>query len=164
MFDFGKAMAIAPIAAGLGVALALTAPAAAQQSSKLIAGTLTCQGKGSVGLVLGSKETLACTYVPAGKGGAQSYSATITKIGLDIGFKTGSVMIWTVLGSSASLAPGELVGNYAGVSAEATAAVGAGANALVGGSKSSVVLQPLSVQGQTGLNVAVGVAGLQLRR
>jgi hypothetical protein len=41
--------------------------------------------------------------------------------------------------------------------------VGGNANALVGGSNNSFALQPLSFEGQTGLNVAVGVAGLELR-
>jgi len=40
---------------------------------------------------------------------------------------------------------------------------GLGANALVGGSDRTVALQPLSLQGQTGLNVAAGVTDLELR-
>ena len=57
-----------------------------------------------------------------------------------------------------------LVGDYGGVSAEASVALGVGANALVGGSDKSVVLQPVSVQGQTGLKVGGAVTGLTLRR
>ena len=45
----------------------------------------------------------------------------------------------------------------------ATVGVGVGANALVGGSNNTIALQPVSVQGQTGLSVAAGVAGLDLR-
>lgn len=134
------------------------------QSAKLTAGTLTCQGQGSVGLILGSKEQLSCSYAPAaGQGPLQAYTATITKVGLDVGVKGQSVMVWTVLGSTTHLPAGALAGNYGGVSADASVGVGGGANALVGGSKDSVVLQPLSVQGQTGLNLAVGVSGLTLR-
>ena len=58
---------------------------------------------------------------------------------------------------------GTLAGVYSGATAEATIAVGLGANALVGGSNRTVALQPLSVTGQTGLNLAVGVASLELR-
>jgi hypothetical protein len=137
------------------------APAGAE-SAKPVAGTLTCKGKGGVGLILGSKEQLSCTYNPAGKTPPQQYSATLTKVGLDVGIKGASVMVWTVLGSSSDLPAGALAGKYGGVSAEAAVGIGAGANALVGGSKDSVVLQPLSVEGQTGLNIAVGVAGLTL--
>jgi len=35
-------------------------------------------------------------------------------------------------------------------------------NALVGGFKSGIVLNPVSISGQTGLNVAAGVATLRL--
>jgi hypothetical protein len=48
------------------------------------------------------------------------------------------------------------------VSAEATVGLGVGANALIGGSDRSIVLQPLSVQAQQGLNIAAGVSQLQL--
>ena len=56
-----------------------------------------------------------------------------------------------------------LAGHYGGASGEATVGAGVGANVLVGGSNRTVTLQPLSVQGQAGLNVAVGVASLDLR-
>jgi hypothetical protein len=138
----------------------ILAPAVAQ-SPKLVAGTLTCQGKGTVGLVLGSQEMLSCKYAPT-NGPQQSYSATITKIGLDIGVKGASTMVWTVLHSTTSVPAGALAGQYGGVSADASVAVGGGASVLVGGSNNSVSLQPLSVQGQTGLNLAVGVSGLTL--
>ena len=46
--------------------------------------------------------------------------------------------------------------------AEATAGAGLGANLLVGGTGRSFSLQPLSVQGQTGLNFAAGVTTLTL--
>lgn len=156
--------AIALLLSAAAMAATLAGGAATAQEAKVVAGTLTCQGKGSVGLILGSKQTLACKFNPAGKTPPQSYTATITKIGLDIGIKGPSVMVWTVLSATSELPAGALAGNFAGVSAEASVAVGAGANALVGGSKNSVVLQPLSVQGQTGLNLAVGVAGLKLTR
>ena len=71
-------------------------------------------------------------------------------------------MIWTVIGPSNGISRGALEGTFAGVSANASIGVGAGANALVGGFQNSIVLQPLSVQAQTGLNVAAGVAGLRL--
>jgi len=71
--------------------------------------------------------------------------------------------VWTVLAPSSDVASGALAGNYGGVSAEATVGLGVGANALVGGSEHSIVLQPVSVQAQQGLNVAVGVLALSLR-
>ncbi|MGB9657775.1 MAG: DUF992 domain-containing protein, partial [Pseudolabrys sp.] len=56
-----------------------------------------------------------------------------------------------------------LAGKYVGATAEASIAAGLGANVLVGGSDRTIALQPLSVQGQAGLNVAAGVAELILR-
>jgi hypothetical protein len=149
-------------AATLLVLAALPFSAASAQTAKLVTGTLTCKGKGSVGLILGSQESLSCSYDPAGKTRSQRYGATITKLGLDLGVKGASTMIWTVLASTTELPAGALAGSYGGVSADAAVGVGGGANLLVGGSNNSVVLQPLSVQGQEGLNVAVGVSGLSL--
>ncbi len=152
-------------AAALTVPLCLLSamPATAQQS-KLEAGTLTCKGEGSIGLILGSKQTLSCSYTPAGTGANQSYTATITKLGIDVGVTGPTTLVWTVLTSTTALPTGALEGSYAGVAADASVGIGGGANALVGGNKNSVTLQPLSVQGQTGLNIAVGVAGLTLSR
>ncbi len=152
---------------GVGIALSVAiAPVstAVAQAAKVIAGTLTCKGGPTVGLVVGSQQTMACKFNPAGKGREREFKATITKVGVDIGFKSESVLVWTVLGSSEKVPSKLLIGSYAGVSAEASVAIGAGANALVGGSDKSVVLQPLSVQGQTGLNLAVGVTGLTISR
>lgn len=153
------------VSAGIAIGAVQSAPSAANaQGAKLVAGTLTCKGEASIGLILGSNQQLSCRFKSAGGGASAAYDATITKIGLDIGFKTESVVVWSVLGSTTTLAPGSLSGSYVGVSAETSVALGVGANALVGGSDESIVLQPLSIQGQTGLNLAVGVTGLTLRR
>lgn len=126
------------------------------------AGVLTCKGQDSIGLIVGSMQTLACTFEPTGMGPKQSYSATVTKIGLDIGVKGESTMVWTVLFSTGKLPDGALAGHFVGVSADASIGVGGGTNILLGGSNKSIALQPLSVQGQTGLNLAVGVSGMTL--
>jgi len=153
----------ATVGAAVLAAVPVQAPALGKDA-KVVAGTLTCKGQGSIGLVIGSKQTLSCSFDPAGDMPPHAYSATITKIGLDIGIKGPSVMVWTVVSSTYELPAGALAGNYGGVSADASVAVGGGANALVGGSKNSLVLQPLSVQGQAGLNLAVGIAGLTLKQ
>ena len=56
--------------------------------------------------------------------------------------------------------PGALTGNYVGLSADVAAGLGAGANALIGGNK--VVLQPLSVSGDIGINLAAGIGDFSL--
>ena len=58
---------------------------------------------------------------------------------------------------------GDLAGSYGGVGANASVGVGGGGNFLVGGPANSYALQPISVQGQTGLNVAAGIADIELQ-
>ncbi len=148
------------LAAGI-LAIAVTEPAMAQ--AKLVAGTLTCKGEGGVAWIVGSKETLDCNFNPAGSGPHARYSGTITKVGLDVGIKGQRTLIWTVLSTTTTFAQDALNGTYDGVSADAAVGIGVGANALVGGSNKGFVLQPLSVQGETGLNLAIGVSSLTLR-
>jgi hypothetical protein len=144
-----------------GALFAVPQPTLAQQT-RLVAGTLTCNGRGNVGLILGSRQVLDCVFTPSATSVRQNYTGRITRLGLDIGIKGPSVIIWSVLASTNSLPRGALAGRFAGVSANAAAGIGAGANVLLGGSHNSIVLQPLSVQAQTGLNVAAGIAGLRL--
>jgi Protein of unknown function (DUF992) len=85
----------------------------------------------------------------------------MTIVGVDVGFTTGSAIVWGVFTDTNRFA-GMLTGTYVGATAQATAVAGIGANALVGGSNHSVALQPLSVQGQVGLNAAGGIGALDL--
>jgi hypothetical protein len=126
------------------------------------AGTLVCNTSMELGVIAGSREALNCTFTPSVPGPTESYSGTITKLGLDLGVTTRGVIVWLVYAPT-SLRAGELAGTYVGGTAEATIGVGLGANVLVGGSNQTVALQPVSVQGQVGVNLAVGFAELQLR-
>jgi hypothetical protein len=142
----------------VGIA-ALAAPASAQSAVKV--GTLTCNVASGFGFIFGSSKALNCTY--AGVGGRyEHYMGNITKFGADIGYTSGGVLVWTVVAPVAMMHPGALAGAYAGGTASATVGVGLGANALVGGSNNTVALQPLSIEGNTGLNVAAGVASITL--
>jgi hypothetical protein len=148
---------------GLAIlALAVLAGAAASQSAKVETGVLTCNVYGGAGFVFGSSKDLSCVFEGL-SGGKERYRGSIDKFGLDVGYTGNTVMVWTVLAPSAAVPSGALAGTYGGVSAEATVGLGVGANALLGGSKNSIALQPLSVQGQQGLNIALGVAELKLR-
>lgn len=150
-------------AAGLGLMLvSLVSVGVHAQDAKLKAGTLTCKGKGTVGFVLGSKESLECNFAPIGSGPTHYYDGTITRVGIDIGVRGGSIMVWTVLGSTTELPYESLGGSFSGVSADVSAGLGVGANVLVGGNSKSIVLQPISVKGETGISLAAGVAGLNL--
>lgn len=147
----------------LAIAAAVAMPAASAQSTdRTKVGTLTCDISGGIGVIIASKKNVTCMFTPSAPGPREVYSGSITKFGLDIGATTGGEMIWAVYAPS-NKRFGALAGEYGGASAEATVGAGLGANVLVGGSDRTVALQPVSVQGQTGLNLAIGVAGLQLQ-
>ncbi|HTQ32955.1 MAG TPA: DUF992 domain-containing protein [Stellaceae bacterium] len=145
-------------AAAVGIA-ALAAPASAQSAVKV--GTLTCNVASGFGFIFGSSKALNCTYSGVG-GQYEHYTGAITKFGADIGYTSGGIIVWTVVAPVAAMHPGALAGAYAGATASATVGVGLGANALVGGSNNTIALQPLSIEGNTGLNVAAGVASITL--
>jgi hypothetical protein len=115
-----------------------------------------------LGLIIGSQRSVNCLFTPDLPGPQEGYFGTITKFGLDIGATAGGAMVWAVYADT-SRGYGFLAGDYAGASGEATVAVGLGANVLVGGSNRTVALQPVSITGQVGLNVALGVASLSIR-
>ena len=143
------------------VAIALPAPVSAQGSRTKV-GTLSCDISGGIGLVITSKKDLTCMFTPSQPGPREVYVGSITKFGLDLGATAGGEMIWAVYAPTTRKF-GALAGNYGGATAEATVGAGLGANVLVGGSDRAIALQPVSVQGQAGLNVAAGVAELRLR-
>jgi hypothetical protein len=141
-------------------AVALGTPAMAQD--RVQAGSLSCDISAGIGLIVGSQRTVSCTFTPSIPGPIEYYSGTISKFGLDLGVTTGGIMTWLVYAPT-SRPVGALAGEYAGASAEISVVAGLGANVLVGGSNQTVALQPLSTQGQVGINIAAGVAGLLLR-
>ena len=146
-------------AAALAMVVALAEPAAAQ---RIRAGLLTCDVSGGIGLVLGSQKQVSCVYNPDFPGPQEAYVGTFTKFGLDIGVTGAGVMVWAVF-TDTTRGPGFLAGDYVGATGEVTVAAGLGANVLVGGSNRTVALQPVSVSGQVGLNLAVGLGDLTLR-
>lgn len=156
-------MRIAIWAATLSLAVATFLAPAAQAQSRVKLGVLACDVSGGIGAIIGSRKAVRCRYAPLGGGPEDYYSGTISKFGLDIGVTSGGQMVWTVFAPTRGYEPGGLAGSYVGASGEATIAAGLGANVLVGGSNRTIALQPLSVSGQTGLNLAVGVAELYLR-
>ena len=131
------------------------------QGSTTRQGMLTCRTSASLGLIVGSTQRLACQF-KGNTGWTQDYVGRINRIGLDIGFTAGGVMAWGVIGSTGAVRPGVLTGRFVGASGEISVGVGVGANVLVGGTAQGISLQPLSVEGQVGLNLALGVAGLTL--
>jgi len=151
------AIAVLAVAA----AVALPVPASAQANRTKV-GTLSCDISGGIGLIITSKKDLTCMFTPSQPGPREVYVGSITKFGLDLGATAGGEMVWAVFAPT-NRKFGAMAGDYGGATAEATVGVGLGANVLVGGSDRTVALQPVSVQGQAGLNVAAGVTDLRLR-
>lgn len=148
---------------GLVAATAWIAGSLVASAQSIRAGTLTCEGQGSIGLILGSRERLRCTYQPASGAPAIPFSGRITRIGLDLGIRGKSVLVWGVLASTREIPGDALVGEFVGAAADVSLGLGAGAQVLVGGTRRSIVLQPLSVKASVGVNLAAGVAGLRLQ-
>jgi hypothetical protein len=146
--------------AAIGIA-ASSAPAEAQ--SRFAVGSLTCRLGPSVGLIIGSRQRMQCRFVNAADRPLERYQGTVTRFGLDLGITVGGVMRWSVLTRTRTIGRGMLAGTYVGASGDASLGLGVGAAVLVGGSRRSVTLQPLSVSGRAGVNIAAGVTGLTLR-
>jgi len=151
----GAAISVLSVVTG---GLVLSTPA---QAHDVRVGVMTCDMAGGFGYVLGSSRDLQCTFSPA-SGPAEHYAGTISKFGVDIGYVQNAVMVWTVVAPTVALTPGSLTGTYGGATASVTVGVGVGANVLVGGSSDTIPLQPVSIEGGTGLNVAGGFASMSL--
>jgi len=149
--------------AAVTMLVASFAGAKAQQPIQRVqVGILECRGAASVGFIVGSVTNLGCVLRVEGMP-EDRYIVTIRKVGIDLGITQESALGWAVYAPVARLGPGDLSGNYAGAQGSATIGVGLGGNVLVGGSANSIALQPLSLQGQVGLNVAAGLESLELR-
>ena len=151
------------VAAALVFAVASLVPAAHadEQKATVRAGYLTCHVSSGWGFIFGSSRSMKCSYALQ-PGYTEYYTGSINKFGADIGYLSSAVMIWAVVAPTNNLGQGALSGHYAGATASAAVGVGAGANVLVGGFKNSIALQPITIEGQNGLNVAAGVAEMSL--
>jgi len=152
-------MTAASAATLVAATLACLSPAAAQSGAP--AGRLTCNVGGGLGLVVTSQRPMDCRYTPR-RGPAQRYVGIVRNFGLDLGTIRSTVMSWRVYGPYARAPLGVLSGRYAGATVGASAGVGGTGNLLVGGNNGDVTLQPLSLQGSRGVNVALGVTSFEL--
>jgi len=154
-----KALHVIAAAAALTLGFGVSAQAAPHGVK---VGSLTCDVSSGWGFVFGSSKDLRCTFRPSGHT-AEHYTGSISKFGVDIGYTGGEVLVWGVFAPSSDVRAGALQGDYAGASAQATIGVGLGANVLVGGLDKSIALQPLSISGEKGLNVAAGIGSISLK-
>ena len=151
------------ISLGLSVlAAAFVTPAVAQSPPGTSVGTLTCKMAPSIGLLFGSRQRMACRFVPNGPNPPEAYVGVMGTIGLDVGITAGGIMAWGVFAPTAGPRRGALAGTYVGASGAVGVGVGVGANLLFGGTGRSIALQPLSVEGSVGINLSLGVSSLTL--
>jgi hypothetical protein len=148
-------------AAVLAVGAGLSGKLAHADIGGVKAGFLTCDEGSGWGFVFGSTRDLKCTYTDS-NGSSERYTGHIKKFGVDIGYVHSAVLAWAVFAPTAEVAKEALAGSYVGVSGGASAGAGGSANVLVGGSDKSISLQPLSIEGTAGLNVAAGLAEIVL--
>ncbi len=148
---------LSAIAAAL---LMAAAPTAVQ--ANIEAGGLSCHSAGGVGFVVGSVLNIECVFVPSVGGPAHHYVGVIRRYGVDLGVTSNVALGWVVFAPTGVIHPGDLAGAYGGVQGNASVGVGVGANAMLGGSNNTFALQPVSAEGQLGLNVSAGVTGLEL--
>ena len=153
-----KLLAAGGSAAVFAALLALGSPA---DAAGVKVGVLTCHVSSGWGFIFGSSKDLRCNFSPS-HGYGERYVGTVSKFGVDVGYTAGGVLVWDVIAPTTSLKRGALAGGYGGATASATAGVGVGANVLVGGFDRSVTLQPVSIEGNTGLNVAAGIGAITL--
>jgi hypothetical protein len=156
-----RSTVLAAIAATM-LTVCVGAAEAQQPAQRVQVGVLQCRGGASIGFIVGSVTNLGCVLringIPE-----DYYTAVIQKVGLDLGFTENTGLAWTVFSPVAQPGRGDIAGNYVGVDASAAAIVGVGGNVLLGGSNNSIALQPLSVEGETGISVAAGLEKLELR-
>ena len=113
--------------------------------------------------ILTEKQTMSCLYKPDNGGVADRYTGKIEEVGIELGVTTGGVLTWLVFSAQKGVPQGALAGTYVGLSADASLGVGVGANSLNGGFERAFILQPYSVEAQTGVNIAAGMAKVTLR-
>jgi hypothetical protein len=143
------------------VAVLACAGAANAAPAGIRVGDLTCNVASGFGFIFGSSKDLHCTF--RGNDHREHYVGSISKFGVDIGYTEGGVLVWGVFAPTSDMRMGALQGTYVGASAQANVGLGLGANVLVGGLDKSIALQPLSIEGSKGLNVAAGIGSISLK-
>jgi hypothetical protein len=152
---------LATVALGALVAHAQERTPAPASSKGVNVGSLSCNVAGGTGLVFGSTKALNCIFTRT-EGSSERYVGEVKRFGVDIGYTQEAQIVWLVF-APGSVAPGALAGGYAGPTVQAAVAIGGGSSLLVGGNDRQVTLQPVSVEGSVGFNVAGGMAEIVLK-
>ncbi|MCP4619029.1 MAG: DUF992 domain-containing protein [Bradyrhizobium sp.] len=136
---------------------------ASAQTRPVWVGNLICDADPRLGLVLGSRQDMRCVFHSSDGAAQYAYHGKIRRIGIDFGVTRAQTLTWSVFAPASPVGRGALRGNYLGASGNAALGVGVGAKVLVGGSRHRISLQPLTIGGQIGINLAVAVSSLTLR-
>jgi hypothetical protein len=137
--------------------------AAAQQQPLVPSGVLECRGGPSVGFVVGSETTLSCLYHRPHRRRPEAYVAAVHRVGVDLGVTGTWALAWDVFSPNGRVPRGGLSGNYGGAGSSFTVGTGAASNVVAGGPGNAISLQPRPVPGVTGMAVAFGFQGMDLR-
>ena len=148
--------------AAIGVSAVLCAVALPAHAETFRAGRLVCFSTPRVGMVLGSTQSLRCVFYARRPSRQYIYEGRISRVGLDLGVTGAGTLSWAVFAKNSRIGPATLRGRYVGASGNLALGPGLGANVLIGGSRRSVMLQPLSVERSIGINLAAGVTSLRL--
>ena len=143
---------------GASFLLVPTAPAWAVNAQ---VGILKCDTSTGIGEIITRKQTMTCVFTK-NDGTKENYTGSINEFGIELGDVKEGHLIWAVVSGSAAKDNGLLTGKYDGADAEAAAGLGLGADVLLGGTEKAFALQPLAVEGETGINIAAGVEQIEL--
>lgn len=143
--------------AGVVISVAMAAPA----WSKAELGILKCDVSSGIGEILMRKQSMTCVFT--GKDGTtENYTGTVHEYGLELGEVKEAHLAWAVVAGTPARGPGLLAGKYAGADADVAAGLGLGADVLVGSTGETLALQPIAVEGESGIRLSAGVEQLEL--
>ncbi|MCA6107063.1 DUF992 domain-containing protein [Bradyrhizobium cenepequi] len=146
----------------LCISALISTTASPAQAEAFRVGRLLCSSSPRIGFLVGSTQSLRCVFYRQGSSQRYIYAGRIRRVGLDLGVTGSGVLSWAVFAKNSRIGPGTMRGSYVGASANVALGPGFGANVLIGGSRRSVVLQPISVERAIGVNLAATVTHLTL--
>ena len=153
-------MKYATLALAAATALTLTTSGAHARAD---IGVLTCKLTDVQNDIVYTNEKFACEFKPK-SGDTQTYTGEIKALGVNLSVTKDVTLVWGVLAPSSDAAEaGALAGRYVGGTASIALGAGAAANVLIGGSKHTVALQPVSASGVIGTGAALDVEEFELR-
>ena len=149
-------------ALGLAATIALTMSASLAHARADI-GVMTCNLTSVENDIVYTNEEFSCEFKPK-TGDTQTYTGEIKALGVNLSVTKDVTLVWGVLAPSADAAEaGALAGRYVGGTASVALGAGAAANVLIGGSKHTVALQPISASGIIGTGAALDIEEFELR-